>query len=366
MKIVQVVPTIGPGGAETLAFELAREFVRRGHDSEIIILCGARGARGEVMLSTLSAEGVSIVNLKARSPRSLCALIKFLAAVQVEQEAAVIAHLFSAEIFVALARLTRRIKSRKCFAVFHNSLLRRKERIWARLASLLGMIYVGCSPGAARGLAAVGVKNVSQINNGIRLPDGRPFYAPAGDGFIKILMIGSLRGGLAGQKGVDVALKAAKALPENYHLTIAGFPPAELEQAKQAAAALKLAATVSVFGTFTSFSQLAADVKPELVWMPSRYEGLPMVLMEASTAGIPVLASRIEAIIDMHRAEFLWDFFESEESSELARKTKEFVTRIHMADAMTRQEYISSARQLFSIDSCVAQYEFVIGAGVER
>ena len=97
------------------------------------------------------------------------------------------------------------------------------------------------------------------------------------------------------QKGVSYALKAIARLPENnhIHLVIAGDGPLRKslsEQAKQ----LRIQDRVHFLGWRDDVSQIMAAW--DIFLMPSLWEGFGLVLLEAMSKRIPVIASNVSAI----------------------------------------------------------------------
>jgi glycosyltransferase involved in cell wall biosynthesis len=114
----------------------------------------------------------------------------------------------------------------------------------------------------------------------------------------EILFVGRLHDA---QKRVSDALKALWLLPENWRLTVAGSGPDEAPL-RRLADELRVGERVS-FAGFVGDSERLRDLyrRADVVAMPSTYEGLPMVLLEAMSCGTPVVGSRIPAIAGVVR-----------------------------------------------------------------
>lgn len=98
-------------------------------------------------------------------------------------------------------------------------------------------------------------------------------------------------GRLARQKGFDILLRAhALALERgcHHHLLIAGAGPDD-EALKELAAELGVTRTVNFAGLLANPFPILQ--RAELFVLASRWEGLPLVLIEAQVLGVPVIAS---------------------------------------------------------------------------
>jgi glycosyltransferase involved in cell wall biosynthesis len=121
-----------------------------------------------------------------------------------------------------------------------------------------------------------------------RPPDGEP----------EILFVGRLHDA---QKRVSDVLKALWLLPEDWRLTVVGGGPDEAAL-RRLANELGVSERVSFEG-FVGDSRRLRDLyrRADVVAMPSSYEGLPMVLLEAMSCGTPVVGSQIPAIAGVVR-----------------------------------------------------------------
>ena len=134
--------------------------------------------------------------------------------------------------------------------------------------------------------------SVQVVPNGVPVPaagSGNGSIRPAGAGFV----IGAL-GRLHRQKGFDVLVRALARLPES-HLVLVGDGP-------ERGALERLAAELGVADrlTITGWDDRATGYLPsfDAVALPSRFEGLPLVLLEAMLHGRAVVATSAGSIRD--------------------------------------------------------------------
>jgi glycogen(starch) synthase len=161
--------------------------------------------------------------------------------------------------------------------------LRRATRVTACARSLAG---------AARALAPDIAPRLTFIPNGVdprRFTDA-PAYAHPRQYVVAV-------GRLVPQKGFDVLIEAFARLPPSVDLLIAGEGPerARLEALRER---LALGDRVRLLGTMDSPSIASLYRGALLVACPSRWEGLPLVCLEAMASGRAVVASDVDGIPD--------------------------------------------------------------------
>ncbi len=94
------------------------------------------------------------------------------------------------------------------------------------------------------------------------------------------------------QKGVDVLLDAARGLPGRVRVAVAGDGP-ERDRLEGPASE----AGVRMLGHRADVADLLAA--SDLVCLPSRHEALPLTLLEAMAAGVPVVASAVGGVPEL-------------------------------------------------------------------
>lgn len=135
-------------------------------------------------------------------------------------------------------------------------------------------------------------EHVHVVPNGVRLPELSS--AGATDGPVLVGLLGRLDP----QKGIDVFLDAVHLVrsQRDASYVVAGPPGpfAEYEAEVRAAAA---AAGVEIRDGRADGQAFLRSL--DIVVMPSRYEGAPLVLLEAMALGKPVIASRIPGVVEV-------------------------------------------------------------------
>jgi glycosyltransferase involved in cell wall biosynthesis len=107
------------------------------------------------------------------------------------------------------------------------------------------------------------------------------------------------------RKGVEVLLEAmAKLRPQGVHVRLHAVGPFETPEYERAVLELARRLGVAEQITWAGFrSDMAAELRRmQLFVLPSLYgEGMPMVVLEAMAAGLPVLSTRVEGIPEVVR-----------------------------------------------------------------
>ena len=124
-------------------------------------------------------------------------------------------------------------------------------------------------------------------------------------------------------KGLDVLVKAIKSLVDDGHMNnskfyIVGQPENDRIELQRLIDELHISNYIQLVGIKNNIQQylLASDIYIQ----PSRSEGLPLSLMEACSAGLPIVASRVGGIPEVAIENRNSLLFESENEEDLAKK----------------------------------------------
>ena len=280
MRIAQIVPSLVVGGAETLVVQLSEAQQRAGH--EVFLVCIREGGPLEARLPpTLQPQ---IVGKRSRFDlRVLPRLTRLLRRLRPD---VVHTHIFTAlswgSVAARLARVPVVVHTQHQAHADDQAYLAAVRRLLARGVDQV----VACSDGVETDILRRRLAppwKVRTIENGIPLAD-RPRSELLGDP----VHVGTV-GRLVPVKGQRFLVQAVALLRDRgvpVRLTIAGG--GELADAlREQVDALGLADQVHLPGRVADVPQRLAGF--DLFCLPSLSEGLPMSLLEACAAGLPVL-----------------------------------------------------------------------------
>ena len=189
---------------------------------------------------------------------------------------------------------TRRAESRLLLAL---------DRFSNRFASHIVAVSASCREFLIT-RESIPSSDVTLVPNAIDLRRFSPAVARRDQARVELGLPASARvvagvGRLNPQKNFSLFLDIAAQLAPRFsdlHFLLAGDGPEE-KMLREKAAALGIADRVTFSGYVadTRLVYLAADV----LLMPSRYEGLPMTLLEAMAMGLPVVASQLDGIAEV-------------------------------------------------------------------
>ena len=305
MKILHIISRLTYGGAASLVAQWVSQLSRLGHDVEVCTIYTA----GQ-FANMIESQGLLVHNFNfdpdARykpshkyDPRIVIKLAKLIMKGHYD---IVHVHLFPTSLFVAsvslLTRGTAYITSE------HNVYnRRRKSAVFKLLDSLIYQRYqavIAVSDEVRKALVnwlphlgekVVVVPNAIELER-FNFSKSQIIDARLSLGISKEDIVALFAGRLATAKGLDVLLNALPHVSKpNFKLLIAGSGPFEDEAKKQAS---NLVDNV-IFVGLRDDIPLLLNVADMLI-LPSRWEGLPMILLEAMAARCPIITTPVGGI----------------------------------------------------------------------
>jgi glycosyltransferase involved in cell wall biosynthesis len=303
VRILHVIDTDGPGGAETLFAELCRRFDRDGHSS--VAVCGG----GDWLEGELRRQGVDVRPTAVRGSFRVDHLAALARLAMRERIDVIHAHLLGPATYCAIAGTLAR---RPVVATFHGAVdVPSHERMMALKAfAIRRLSHVVCVSEQLRvelcGRLRIPDSRTSVVYNGI---DTAHFSPEAGrrrfTGPLVLRAVGNIR--LA--KDYATAIRTVAALVRrNVALTfeVAGEGHGRLrEELEQLVRELGVERQVRFLGFVSDVRGFLRGA--DVFLLSSRSEGLPFALLQALATGVPVVATRcgVEAVVEHERTALL-------------------------------------------------------------
>ncbi len=177
-------------------------------------------------------------------------------------------------------------------------------------------------------------KNLSVIHNGI--PDVPFRSSPHDNSQVNIVMVARF----APPKAHELVLRSLKGSPPNFNLWFIGDGPTE-SQVRAEATTLGLAERTVFMGNRRDVPELLS--KAHVFVLASRHEGLPISILEAMRAGLPVVASDVGGVRECVRDHDTGFLVQRNDIEGMRSSLAKLI-----ASPALRQQMGQSGRQLFS------------------
>ena len=153
-------------------------------------------------------------------------------------------------------------------------------------------------------------------------------------------------GVLTPRKNIHLIIEALTLLPNNYHLIIVGRGDSTYERyLRDLVKRHKLEKRV-VFAGYVEYPKLPVYYRKASVFiLPSSYEGLPKVVLEALASGVPTLAAGFEIKEDLRGFVFLYRL----DSKQIAQKVREVVDtslKVDLYEVRRRFDWLVKAQMV--------------------
>lgn len=345
MKILQVINNLDVGGAETL---LSAYALNSGENTSVILTLVSSDSW---IRSDLENSGVKVIDLALQSKyRFIRAMIGISRAIISEKPDIVHAHLFPPQYYAAFLRLFFR-SIPFVFSEHSTSNRRRGITLLGPIEALSYRMYdrvIVISEAARKELTRINTGgNCTIVYGGV---DEKRFIGPRNEEY-DFVLVTSLRGR---EKGVDIFLEALSMVREKGYSAVVlgdGVMRSELTELRDR---LGLRKTVDFRGNVDNVGDYLRRARAFV--LPSRWEGLPVSIMEAMFSGTPVVASRTGGIPEVVPDDCAL-LFEPEDTEDLSKALVKVIDDIglrhHLADnAMNR------AGRLFTLSAYTSRLDF--------
>jgi len=296
LKIIYIIDHLRPDGAQFVLAQVVEGMARRDHEQYVICLNDTIDA-GLIERIKASADAVIVIGKKS----VLCGvgLISLLRILRKFKPDVVVTLLFVSDILGRiigkLAGVPRIVTSIQTHDIFYTPLQRWMERrtaFFADLTLINSMNYrdfVIKQEGVPR-------EKIQVIYNSINPEDY--LHPISHKEFCRVLNVGEgiriigFVGRLTYQKGLDILLRAAASLSDQgFVLWIAGVGEEETHLRK-IAVDIGISERVIFAGYRRDVPRVLGAL--DLYVQPSRYEGMPISVLEAMAAGCPIIATAVD------------------------------------------------------------------------
>ena len=358
IRVLFVIATLDRAGAEKQMVLLCTRLDRGRFDPMVVCL-----TRGGPLEKELRLRGIPYVILGKKHKIDLLVLMRLMRLIRRFRPHVVHMWLFTANTYGRLAALLAPTKvgcviaSERCVDVWKGPIHRLIDRSLARRTALV----VANARAVADFCVSEGIpeSKICVIPNGFDFESFRPLSRSSARETLSIpesAKAVAFVGRLEKQKGVSVLLEAARYLNElpDFLLLIIGEGPEEQSLKEQAEDARLLKESVRFVGSLED----AASILPafDVVVLPSLWEGLPNVLIEAMASGVPVVATHVGGVSELVEDGRTGFLVRPGESRPLAEKIRYLLE--HPFDARGMGEVAQNAsRQKFNLERTVHSYE---------
>lgn len=292
LRVLQLIETGGPGGAETVFANLATGLAERHHHVACFV------GEGNWLPAEMQDRGLSPMIISHGGAFDLALLRTLRRAIREQGIDLVHAHLFDGALYAAMAA---RLEGVPCVTTLHGQVDVRRAGLRARIKQMIFSRLISCVVSVSDALRR-------DLRQSLRLEDNQFRVIPNGVGRAQqtvaptpahthtsdvphLLAVGNIRT----PKDYPTMLSALSALVRQgrrLHLDIAGQPDSEglFEALQQQVRDLDLEHHVTFHGFLADPSPLFAQASAFL--LTSTREGFSLATIESMLAGVPVVATR--------------------------------------------------------------------------
>ena len=295
MRILQVISSLGTGGAEKLLIDSIPLYKNKGVDMELLLLNGNQTP----FYKNIQQHNITIYHLstgnikKIYNPFFIFKIIPFLRKYDI-----IHVHLFPTLYWVAIAKLLAFKKVKLIYTEHSTSNKRRKQKIWritdrfmykrySKIVSITEEVYYNVSSHLK-----LNKSKYRTICNGINLDVFKSLSKNTNienNCSKKIIQVSSFRP----PKDQATVIRSLQYLPKNVYLILVGDGDTRKE-CEYLVERLKITDRVSFLGIRTDISDLLQSA--DIVILSSNYEGLSLSSIEAMASGKPFIASNVPGL----------------------------------------------------------------------
>jgi glycosyltransferase involved in cell wall biosynthesis len=332
VRVLHLINSMNIGGAESSTRNLIKCLSEMRPEFEVdLITLYQVGHFGE----QLKQEGFSVRCLEARSKYDLQAVQRLVQLVDRGSYELVHVHLFPASYAAALSSCF--VRDPKWIFSEHNVWNRRREysffrwidrAVYSRFSKVVAVSHI-VTEALLKWLPSLSAQVVT-IPNGVVVPQRAKIWRRDCQQ-VRLLFAGRLEPA----KGVDLLLEALSSLlSSDFKLLIAG-DGSQRHALEQLTVSYGLSEKVEFLGVRHDLSDVMCSV--DCFVAPSRWEGLPMVILEAMALGLPVIASDVGGIPEVVEHELSGYLVPSGDLCHLRRQLQEVIEQPQVLESLGRE-----------------------------
>ena len=346
VKVLEVIDSLGSGGAESLL----KNFVLEAKKNRLLNIEIATLYSNAIFKKEIENAGISIWDLGLTFKFNLMGVIELIKLIKKRKYNIIHVHLFPADVFAAIASLflPRNIKwifsehgahnrrrTLKIFKILDNFTYSRYSKIVC-VSKQVELVLLNWIP-SNKGKTKV-------IPNAVPIPK---FLNPYSVKTYDILFVGRL----TKQKSVEILLRAIKILKNKYskNLKIAIVGDGELkENLNNLTVELGVNREVKFLGVRKDVKELMVSSK--IFVLPSRWEGFGLVIIEAMSNMLPVIATNVGGIPELIEDGKDGILVPPENPKALARAISNLLENEELREKLSQTAY-KKVREKYSIDT---------------
>jgi len=346
IKVLEIIDSLGSGGAESLL----KNFVLEAKKNNIFNIEIATLYSNAIFKEEIKNAGIPVWDLNLKYKYDLKGILKIITLIKKKKYSIVHVHLFPANIFAAVASL---FLSEDIVWIFSEHSIynrRRSFKIFKILDSFTYSRYLKIICVSKQVQCALVKWLPSLKDKTIIIPNAVPVPKFLSSNSLKIYDI-LFVGRLTQAKGVDILLKAVKILKNKHSkylkIAIAGDGPLK-ENLNNMAVELGVDGEVEFLGVRKDIEELMISSK--IFVLTSRWEGLPMVILEAMSRGMSIIATRVGGIPEIIENGKEGILISPEDPETLAQAINDLLENEELQEKLSQAAY-RKVRENYSIEA---------------
>ncbi len=345
IKVLEIIDSLGSGGAESLL----KNFILEAKKNNKFNIEVATLYPNAIFKEEIKNAGIPVWDFNLKYKYNFMGILKIIALIKKRKYNIVHVHLFPADIFTALASLFLP-KNIKWIFSEHNVFNRRRSfKIFKIIDSFTYSRYLK--------IICVSKHVEFALFNWMPSNKGKTKVIPNAVSVPKLLNSNFFKnydilfvGRLTQAKGVDILLKAIKILKNKYnkHLNIAIIGDGPLrENLNILAVELGVNREVKFLGVRKDIEELMISSK--IFVLPSRWEGLPMVILEAMSRGMSIIATEVGGVPEVIKNGKEGILISPEDQEALAQSIDDLLENEELQEKLSQTAY-KKVREKYSIE----------------